>query len=91
MDTENNRHLILLELNEINFDIVEQYVAVDAKRFPALKKLLSGARVRTSCEKQYEKLEPWIQWASVHTGKTYAEHGVFRLGDMVGSKVPQIF
>ena len=81
----------MLELNEINFDVVERYIAADATRFPALKKLLSGSWIRTSCEKQYEELEPWIQWASVHTGKTYAEHGVFRLGDMVGSGVPQIF
>jgi hypothetical protein len=86
-----DKHLILLELNEINFDVVEWYVAADVKRFPALKKLLSNGRIRTSCEKEYEELEPWIQWASVHTGKTYAEHGVFRLGDMVGRKVPQIF
>jgi hypothetical protein len=85
------KRLILLELNEINFDVVEKYVAADATRFPSLKKLLAGAQIRTSCEKQYEKLEPWIQWASVHTNKTYAEHGIFRLGDIVGSGVPQIF
>lgn len=86
-----NKRLILLELNEINFDVVEKYVVAEPARFPALKKLLAGSRIRTSCEKQYEQLEPWIQWASVHTGKTYADHGVFRLGDMVGSGVPQIF
>ncbi len=86
-----NKRLILLELNEINFDVVEKYVAGDANRFPSLKKLLEGARIRTSCEKQYPELEPWIQWASVHTIKTYAEHGIFRLGDIVGSGIPQIF
>jgi hypothetical protein len=91
MSRKNEKYLILLELNEINFDVVERYVVANAKRFPALKKLFSGARIRTSCETRYEELEPWSQWASVHTGKTYAEHGVFRLGDMVGSKVPQIF
>jgi hypothetical protein len=85
------KRLILLELNEINFDVVEKYIAADATRFPSLKKLLTGPQTRTSCEKQYEKLEPWIQWASLHTCKTFAEHGVFRLGDMVGSGVPQIF
>ncbi len=85
------KRLILLELNEINFDIVAKYVAADPTRFPELKKLLSGSRVHTSCEKQYEELEPWIQWASVHTGKSYKEHGIFRLGDIVGSGVPQIF
>lgn len=86
-----DKRLVLLELNEINFDVVERYLAIDAERFPSLKKLLAGPSIRTSCEKDYEKLEPWIQWASVHTNKTYAEHGVFRLGDMVGSDVPQIF
>jgi hypothetical protein len=91
MGGPNKKHMILLELNEINFDVVERYVAADANRYPALKNLLTGARIRTSCEKQYEMLEPWIQWASVHTGKTYADHGVFRLGDIVDSKVPQIF
>jgi len=85
------KRLILLELNEINFDIVQKYILADATRFPSLKKLLAGPQIRTSSEKQYEKLEPWIQWVSVHTSKTYAEHGVFRLGDMVGSDVPQIF
>jgi len=85
------KRLILLELNEINFDLVQQYLAADVTRFPALRKLLSGAHIRTTCENKYEELEPWIQWASVHTSKTYVEHGVFRLGDMVGSDVPQIF
>jgi hypothetical protein len=85
------KRLILLELNEINFDVVERYVAADSDRFPALKKLLLSERIRTSCEKHYDELEPWIQWASVHTGRTYLEHGIFRLGDVVGSNAPQIF
>ncbi len=88
---KSTKRLILLELNEINFDVVQKYVEADATRFPSLKKLLAWAQIRTSCEKQYEELEPWIQWASVHTNKTYAEHGIFRLGDIVGSGVPQIF
>ncbi len=85
------KRLILLELNEINFDVVAMYVAAKPARFPALKNLFSASRIRTSCEKKYEELEPWIQWASVHTCKTYAEHLIFRLGDIVGSGVPQIF
>ena len=89
--TNPTKRLILLELNEINFDLVDKYVVADPAKFPALKKLLSEKNIRTSCEKQYEELEPWIQWVSVHTGKTYAEHRIFRLGDIVGSGVPQIF
>jgi hypothetical protein len=39
--------------------------------------------VNTTSEANYELLEPWIQWTTVQTGKTYDEHQVFRLGDMV--------
>ena len=85
------KRLILLELNEINFDVVNKYVAANSARFPALKKLLLISSIRTTCEKQYKELEPWIQWVSVHTGKTYPEHRIFRLGDIVGSSIPQIF
>ena len=85
------KRLILLELNEINFDLVNQYLSKYPGRFPGLEKLVSGVKIYTSSEEVYEELEPWIQWASVHTGKSYAEHKLFRLGDVVGSKVPQIF
>jgi len=45
---------------------------------------------RTLSEEVYEHIEPWIQWVSVHTGKSYAEHKVFRLGDAPGSGLEQI-
>ena len=85
--------LIFIQLNEINFDIVRRYVA----RFddlPAFKQLLdSFAAFETFGEQRYEELEPWIQWVSAQTGKSYAEHGVFRLGDVVHmpEDVPQVF
>ena len=40
---------------------------------------------------KYENLEPWVQWPSVHTGKTFMEHNVFRLGDFVNSNSEQFF
>ncbi len=83
--------LVLIELNEINFDVVEKYISKDPAQFPSLKKLLDGHKTTTSSENHYEELEPWIQWPSVHAAKSFAQHGVFRLGDMVGAKVPQIF
>jgi hypothetical protein len=85
------KRLILLELNEVNFDVVEKYLQEDGARFPALKTLISNKRIRTISEQKYDELEPWIQWPSVHTARTYREHGIFRLGDVVNSKVPQIF
>ena len=53
-----SKRLILLELNEINFDVVEKYLAKNPTMFPSLKRLLEGASIRTSCEKRYEELEP---------------------------------
>lgn len=83
------RPLILLELNEVNFDIAQAYVGpLGLKNFGRL--FDQGVR-RTAAEERYEDLEPWIQWVSAHSGLTRAEHGIFRLGDIVGSQVPQFF
>lgn len=90
-DSVCQKRLILLELNEVNFDVVKRYVESCPGRFSSLEKLMKGASVRTAAEKKYEELEPWIQWVSVHTGLSYAEHGIFRLGDIVGTAAPQFF
>jgi hypothetical protein len=83
--------LILIGLNEINFDVVRRYLASGAGNFPALRRIQSCHEVRTSCEDRYELLEPWIQWPSVQTGLSYDQHQLFRLGDVVESNVRQIF
>jgi hypothetical protein len=85
------KKLIFLQLNEINFDIVRLYISRLPSRFPGFEKLLSCRGIHTSSEECYETLEPWIQWVSVHTGKSYSEHNIFRLGDIVGSPINQIF
>lgn len=87
----NRKSLVLIQLNEINFDVVAKYIAAAPGRFPALQRLMQGPGVRTSAEQQYEALEPWIQWVSVYTGRDYAGHQVFRLGDSVNSTSEQIF
>lgn len=82
--------LIVVQLNEINFDIVARYL--QTHELPALKRLLRDyKRLETYAESDYSQLEPWIQWVSAQTGKTFAEHGVFRLGDIVKTAWPQIF
>ena len=82
--------VILLGLNELNFDFVEQY----AKRgsLPNFARLLGQFQLtRTIAEKAYPNLEPWIQWVTVQTGLSFEEHGVFRLGDIVNHQHPQIW
>ena len=82
--------LILLELNEINFDVVKYYINQGIS-LPAMNHVLKSGLVTTRAESEYDNLEPWIQWVSVHTGKEYNEHNVFRLGDFVNSKEEQFF
>ena len=84
------QQLIFLELNEINFDFVRDYIA--AGKLPNFKYCLEkGSYGETVSEQNYEEIEPWIQWVTAHTGKTLAEHGVFRLGDIVHRDLPQIW
>ncbi|MGH8706051.1 MAG: hypothetical protein ACREUO_11635 [Burkholderiales bacterium] len=82
--------LIFLELNELNFEFAEHYARQGA--LPAFARLFDQhGYARTRSEDVYEQIEPWIQWFTVHTGKSYAEHKVFRLGDGPQAGVAQIW
>ena len=81
---------ILFCLNELNFDYIKFYS--DKGLLPNFKLLLHDYEVvKTVSEKKHELLEPWIQWVTVHTGKSFNEHKIFRLGDIVDSDEIQIF
>ncbi len=82
--------LVLLELNEVDFSTVEKYIAA-GQALPSFQKIIKKGMRHTSAENSYELLEPWIQWPSVHTGKVFEEHGVFRLGDGIKYSGEQIF
>ncbi|UZK65066.1 hypothetical protein [Sphingomonas sp. M1-B02] len=74
--------VLLLELNEINFDDVRRYVAMGF--LPTLGALIAKHGVsETTSEREYDELEPWIQWVTAHSGLSLADHGVFRLGDIL--------
>ena len=81
----------LIELNEVNFDIVKKYVEERPSYYKGFEKLLNLMSFYTSSEDIYDQVEPWIQWPSVHTCKTYMQHKVFRLGDIVKYEGEQIF
>ena len=82
--------VVLIELNEINFDFVTHYASQGD--LPAFQRLIANhGFVRTTSEQRYEELEPWIQWVTAHTGLTLAEHKVFRLGDIVATEHEQIW
>jgi hypothetical protein len=84
------RPLILLELNEINFEYVQRYA--QRGELPHLASLIQRhGYAETTSESRYEELEPWIQWVTAHTGLPLQDHKVFRLGDVVNTDIEQIW
>ena len=81
--------MILVQWNEANFPLIAQYSQKYTKQ--NIQKILSFRRSVSYSEEEYVLLEPWIQWASVNTCLPYAEHQIFRLGDVVQSDLPQIY
>ena len=74
--------VILLGLNELNFDYIKYYINQGLlANFKELFDLQSP--IETISENEYRLLEPWIQWVTIHSGKTYDEHQILRLGDIV--------
>lgn len=84
------QQLLFLELNEVNFEFLREYISMG--ELPNFSKFFSlHGFEETYSEQAYDELEPWIQWVTAHTGLTYAEHSIFRLGDVVGADIPQIW
>ena len=81
----------LIELNEINFEIIQQYINKNPGYFQGFEKLLNLRCFKSTSEDVYQHIEPWIQWPSVHTCQTYDQHKIFRLGDIVHYCGEQIF
>ena len=84
------KRLTFLQLNELNFEILQRYIEA-GESFPAFQRLLNIGIKKTSSEKNYVELEPWIQWPSAYTGLVYGEHKLFHLGDGSSSDLPNIF
>ena len=75
------RPVIVLEMNELCPPLLERWMGDDS--LPNFKRLHDSSDVyRTMADvTEPEKLEPWIQWYSIHTGLSFDQHGVFHLTD----------
>ena len=76
----NKKKLLLIQLNEINFELVKKYQ--NDIKFKFFNEDFFKNLTITNSEEKYDLLEPWIQWVSVYTGKSANEHQIFRLGDI---------
>lgn len=82
--------LLLLEFNELVPALVDRFIAQGL--LPNFARLRSESLVAvTDAEEQHPTLEPWIQWVTVHTGLSYAEHRVFNLDDGAKFDAPRIW
>ena len=82
--------MILLALNEVNIDFVKKYI--NEGHLNNFRKLFENGIIKSKSESEYNLLEPWIQWPTVHTGLKFNEHKLFRLGDIVNkNEIGQIF
>jgi hypothetical protein len=72
--------VILLEFNELTPSLLDRFM--EQGMIPNFKRFHDEALIYvTDAEESGERLNPWIQWVTVHTGLSYDEHGVFHLNE----------
>lgn len=75
-----HQSVIVLEFNELSPTLIARFM--DLGELPNFNRLYRESQVYvTDAEEAAPNLEPWIQWVTVHSGLTFAEHGIFNLGD----------
>lgn len=87
-----NKKLFLLEINECDFN----FIIKGAKKFKCsnILKFFSNKKKINTCTNDNSEgynLDPWVQWVSVHTGKSSKEHKIFRIGEKLSKKIPQLW
>ena len=72
--------LMLLEFNELCPTLLAEFI--NQGQLPNFQRLHDSSAVFvTDAGEEHPNLEPWIQWPTVHTGLSFAEHKAFHLGD----------
>lgn len=79
--------LISIEFNELCPTLMNRFMA--AGKLPYFKRLHDQSEVfETDAEESGELLNPWVQWVTVHTGLSAAEHQVTTLNERPQPPVP---
>lgn len=72
------RKVLLLEINEITWNLIDPLIAKGKlPTFARLKR--EGTWASPMSVDLPPQLDPWITWTTVYTGRTQAEHNVFHL------------
>lgn len=82
--------IVMLEFNELCPPLLDRWMA--SGELPNFKALHNNSQVFiTEADAEPPALEPWIQWYSIHTGLSFAQHQVFRLTDGPRAPYPDIW
>ena len=92
MSIKKNKKVLILNLNEANFDFILKY----AKKYNnenILEFLKNKKKTKTITKDliQHKNLDPWVQEVSINTGRDSKKHKVFNLGDILSKNIPQIW
>ncbi len=72
--------VIMLEFNELTPSLIHQFM--EQGKLPNFRRFYEESEAYTTdAEEDPPRLEPWIQWVTVHSGLPYREHRVFYLND----------
>jgi hypothetical protein len=72
--------MIVLEFNELSPILMETFI--EQGYLPNFQRLRDRSQVfTTDAEEVSPTLNPWIQWVTAHSGLSFDEHGIHRLGD----------
>jgi Type I phosphodiesterase / nucleotide pyrophosphatase len=75
-----DQSVVVLEFNELSPTLISEFIELG--ELPNFKRLYFESQVYvTDADEAAPNLEPWIQWVTVHSGLSFAEHGVFDLGE----------
>jgi len=82
--------VIVLELNELSPTLIDRLIARgELPNFARLR--AQSLEAVTDAAEPALNLEPWIQWVTVHTGLSYAQHRVFNLDDGPKLTAPRVW
>lgn len=85
------KEILIIELNEFNRDLMESVAIKENLSNLLWLTSLHETVTHTSDTLSSERLEPWVQWVSVHTGQGSTEHGIRHLGDITDLKATQVW
>lgn len=79
--------VIVLEFNELSMRLMDRFI--DEGCLPHFERLRVESTVAvTDPEESQDRLNPWIQWVTLHTGTSRSSHGIEKLGEASRLRLP---